>query len=306
MADYADAYRWSIDNPAQFWAEVARFADVRASCAKEGPVIENPGAMPGARFFPSARLNFAENLLRYRDAHPALVFRNERGTRCELSYRQLYAEVARIAAGLQAAGVVAGDRVAAFMPNLPETAVAMLATASLGAIWSSCSPDFGLEAVVDRFGQIEPKVLFATDGYFYAGKTLDSLPLVGQLLQRLPSCAGAHPHALRKLRRRARAHSCRQRKDCTLAGIWQCRFCVAIPAASVQSPALHHVFLGHHRRAEVHRSRRGRHTAAASKGASPAHRCAPRGSHFLFHHLRMDDVELADERSCNRRHAPAL
>jgi acetoacetyl-CoA synthetase len=187
MADYSDVYRWSIDNPAQFWAEVARFADVRASCAKDGPVIENPDAMPGARFFPSARLNFAENLLRHRDAHPALVFRNERGARRELSYRQLFDEVARVAAGLKAAGVVAGDRVAAFMPNLPETAIAMLATASLGAIWSSCSPDFGIGAVVDRFGQIEPKVLFATDGYFYAGKTLDSLALVAELMQKLPS-----------------------------------------------------------------------------------------------------------------------
>ena len=187
MADYADVYRWSIDKPAQFWAELVRFADVRASCAKDGPVIENPDAMPGARFFSSARLNFAENLLRYRDAQPALVFRNERGARSELSYGQLYDEVARVAAGLKEAGVVAGDRVAAFLPNLPETAIAMLATASLGAIWSSCSPDFGLGAVVDRFGQIAPKVLFAADGYFYGGKTLDSLTLIAELLPQLPS-----------------------------------------------------------------------------------------------------------------------
>src|SRR3984957_15785167 len=144
MADYGDVYQWSIDKPAQFWAEVARFADVRASFDKDGPVIENPRAMPRARFFPGARLNFAENLLRHRDAQPALVFRNECGARRELSYRQLYAEVARVAAGLKAAGVVAGDRVAAFMPNLPETAIAMLATASLGATWASCSPDFGV------------------------------------------------------------------------------------------------------------------------------------------------------------------
>jgi acetoacetyl-CoA synthetase len=187
MADYADVYRWSIDNPAQFWAEVARFADVRASCAKDGPVIENPRAMPGARFFPSARLNFAENLLRYRDDEPALVFRNELGARSELSYKELYDEVARVAAGLKAAGVVAGDRVAAFLPNLPEAAIAMLAATSIGAIWSSCSPDFGLGAVVDRFGQIAPKVLFAADGYFYGGKTLDSLALIAQLLPKLPS-----------------------------------------------------------------------------------------------------------------------
>jgi acetoacetyl-CoA synthetase len=187
MADYGDLYRWSIDEPAQFWAELARFADVRATFVKDGPAIENRGAMPGARFFPGARLNFAENLLRYRDAQPALVFRNERGTRRELCYRQLYAEVARIAAGLKAAGVGPGDRVAAFVPNLPEAAIAMLATASLGAIWSSCSPDFGLGAIVDRFGQIEPKVLFTADGYFYAGKTLDSLPLIADLMRRLPS-----------------------------------------------------------------------------------------------------------------------
>jgi acetoacetyl-CoA synthetase len=187
MADYGDLYRWSIDEPAQFWAELARFADVRATFVKDGPAIENRGAMPGARFFPGARLNFAENLLRYRDAQPALVFRNERGTRRELCYRQLYAEVARIAAGLKAAGVGPGDRVAAFVPNLPEAAIAMLATASLGAIWSSCSPDFGLGAIVDRFGQIEPKVLFTADGYFYAGKTLDSLPLIADLVRRLPS-----------------------------------------------------------------------------------------------------------------------
>src|SRR5450755_1332060 len=187
MVDYGDLYRWSIDMPAQFWAELARFADVRASCVRDGPVIENANAMPGARFFPTARLNFAENLLRYRDACPALVFRNERGARRELCYRQLYDEVARVAAGLTAAGVGSGDRVAAFMPNLPETAIAMLAAASLGAIWTSCSPDFGLGAVVDRFGQIEPKVLVAADGYFYAGKSLDSLPLIADLLPKLPS-----------------------------------------------------------------------------------------------------------------------
>jgi acetoacetyl-CoA synthetase len=187
MADYSDLYRWSIDKPGQFWAELARFADVRASWVKDGPVIVNAEQMPGARFFPGARLNFAENLLRYRDVSPALVFRNERGTRRELSYRQLYDEVARVADGLKAAGVGSGDRVAAFMPNLPETAIAMLATASLGAIWSSCSPEFGLRAVIDRFGQIEPKVLFTADGYFYAGKTLDSLALIAELTATLSS-----------------------------------------------------------------------------------------------------------------------
>jgi acetoacetyl-CoA synthetase len=143
--------------------------------------------MPGARFFPAAQLNFAANLLRFDDEQPALVFRNERGARRTLSYRALRAEVARVAAGLESAGVVAGDRVAGFLPNLPESVIAMLATASLGAIWSSCSPDFGVSGVLDRFGQIQPKVLFTADGYFYAGKRIESLAGVAELLTRLSS-----------------------------------------------------------------------------------------------------------------------
>jgi acetoacetyl-CoA synthetase len=184
LRDYAELYAWSLSAPEQFWTELARFADVRADWGA-GPVIENPGRMPGARFFPGARLNFAENLLRFSDEHPALIFRNERGARRALSWRELHAEVARVAAGLAAAGVVAGDRVAGFLPNLPEAAVAMLATASLGAIWSSCSPDFGVHGVLDRFGQIAPKVLFTADGYYYAGKTLDSLGSIAEVLAKL-------------------------------------------------------------------------------------------------------------------------
>jgi acetoacetyl-CoA synthetase len=143
--------------------------------------------MPGARFFPNARLNFAENLLRFRDEKPALIFRNERETRREISYRQLHDEVSRIADGLKAAGVVAGDRVAGFLPNIPEAAIAMLATTSLGAVWSSCSPDLGVHGVLDRFGQIAPKVLFTADGYFYAGKNIDSLTPVAEVLAKIPS-----------------------------------------------------------------------------------------------------------------------
>src|SRR5580693_2663807 len=186
LADYDALYAWSLAEPEQFWTELARFADVRGDFTA-GPVLEHPQQMPGARFFPNARLNFAENLLKFDDEEPALVFRNERGTRRSLSYRELRFEVARVAAGLRDAGVVAGDRVAGFLPNLPETTIAMLATASLGAIWSSCSPDFGLHGVLDRFGQIAPKVLFAADGYFYGGKTLDSLALLAQLMPQLPS-----------------------------------------------------------------------------------------------------------------------
>jgi acetoacetyl-CoA synthetase len=184
LGDFTDTYGWSLEHPEQFWPELARFAGVRAEWGA-GPVIENPHAMPGARFFPDARLNFAENLLRFNDDTEALIFRNERGQRRALSWRELYAEVARVAAGLAAAGVVAGDRVAGFLPNLPEACIAMLASASLGAIWSSCSPDFGVHGVLDRFGQIQPKVLFTADGYFYSGKTLDSLSAMAEVLGKL-------------------------------------------------------------------------------------------------------------------------
>jgi acetoacetyl-CoA synthetase len=186
LHDYSELYEWSIAHPQEFWSELARFADVRADFGS-GPVIENPGQMPGARFFPNARLNFAANLLKFDDEQPALVFRNERGTRRVLSYRELRLEVSRIAHGLSASGVVAGDRVAGFLPNLPEATIAMLATASLGAIWTSCSPDFGIHGVLDRFGQIAPKVLFTADGYFYAGKQLDSLEPMAAVLARLDS-----------------------------------------------------------------------------------------------------------------------
>jgi acetoacetyl-CoA synthetase len=186
LHDYSELYAWSIARPEEFWSELARFADVRADFGA-GPVIENPGQMPGARFFPHARVNFAANLLKFDDEQPALVFRNERGTRRVLSYRELRLEVVRIANGLSACGVVAGDRVAGFLPNLPESTIAMLATASLGAIWTSCSPDFGVHGVLERFGQITPKVLFTADGYFYAGKRLDSLEPMAAVLAQLDS-----------------------------------------------------------------------------------------------------------------------
>ncbi len=185
LRDYAALYAWSIEQPQQFWSELAHFADVRADWG-EGPVIEHPERMPGARFFPAARLNFADNLLRFRDDQPAVAFTNERGMEQRLTYRQLAEEVARLAAGLKAEGVGPGDRVAGYLPNLPHALIAMLATASLGGIWSSCSPDFGVQGVLDRFGQIAPKVLFTADGYFYSGKTLDSLAPIGEVARQLP------------------------------------------------------------------------------------------------------------------------
>jgi acetoacetyl-CoA synthetase len=186
LRDYTQLFEWSLAQPEDFWSELARFADVRADWGA-GPVLENPQSMPGARFFPNARLNFAANLLKFDDEQPALVFRNERGVHSTLSYRGLRGEVGRIADGLRAAGVVAGDRVAGFLPNIPEAVIAMLATTSLGAIWSSCSPDFGVHGVLDRFGQITPKVLFTADGYFYAGKRPDSLAQMAEVLAKLPT-----------------------------------------------------------------------------------------------------------------------
>jgi acetoacetyl-CoA synthetase len=184
-SDYDALYRWSVTERAAFWDALFEFAAVIAE--RGGAVVEDGDRMPGARWFPGTRLNFAENLLRGPDAEPALVFRNELGQRRELSGGELRAEVARIAAGLRDAGVGPGDRVAGFLPNLPETVVAMLAAASIGATWTSCSPDFGIQGVLDRFGQVTPKVLFTADGYFYAGKTIDCLAAIAGVLAQLDS-----------------------------------------------------------------------------------------------------------------------
>ena len=177
VAAWAALWRWSVEERAAFWSALSEFADVRASWGP-GPLLENGEQMPGSRWYAGTELNFAENLLVRRDAHPALLFANERGERRELSYLELHARVARFAGGLTAAGVGAGDVVAGFLPNLPEAVIAMLATASRGAVYTSCSPDFGVNGVLDRFGQVRPKVLITADGYSYAGKSLDSLATI--------------------------------------------------------------------------------------------------------------------------------
>ena len=184
-ADYDALHRWSIAEPAAFWESIWQFADVIHSQPWES-VVEHPQRFPGARWFPGARLNFAENLLRRRDQGTALIAHLENGARRTLTYAELHAAVARVAAGLRARGAAPGDRVAAFLPNVPEAIIAMLATASIGAIWSSCSPDFGASGVLDRFGQIAPRVLFACDGYHYAGKVIDTRSRVAEIAARLP------------------------------------------------------------------------------------------------------------------------
>ncbi|MGD8827376.1 MAG: acetoacetate--CoA ligase [Gammaproteobacteria bacterium] len=181
---YAALHRWSIERPEVFWPAVWAFCGIRASRTWD-TVLTHGNQMPGARWFEGSRLNFAENLLRYRDERTALVFRGEQGHRESLSYAELYNRVAALAAALRQSGVIEGDRVAAFMPNRMETIIGMLATTSIGAIWSSCSPDFGVNGVLDRFGQVEPKILIATDGYFYAGKTIDSRGRIREVLDKL-------------------------------------------------------------------------------------------------------------------------
>ncbi|WP_372863367.1 acetoacetate--CoA ligase [Spongiibacter sp.] len=184
--DYQALQRWSVDQPEVFWQAVWDFCDILASQTSP-QILVDADKFPGARWFPKARLNFAENLLRERSDKIALVSRLENGQRRELSYAELYRQVSQLAAALRGMGIVRGDRVAGFMPNISETVVAMLATASIGAVWSSCSPDFGINGVMDRFGQIKPKLLFACDGYFYGGKSLDSLPRVAQIRAQIDS-----------------------------------------------------------------------------------------------------------------------
>ena len=186
FGDYEQLHRWSIDSPEQFWEQLWHYTDIRSSQPYTS-VLKHGDRFPGAQWFEGAKLNFAENLLRNRSDKTAIVARLENGARRTLSYRELYTQVAQLAAALRSAGVAAGDRVAGFMPNVPETIVAMLATSSIGAIWSSCSPDFGINGVMDRFGQIEPKVLFACDGYYYNGKTIDSTQRIGQICAKINS-----------------------------------------------------------------------------------------------------------------------
>ncbi|QID17874.1 acetoacetate--CoA ligase [Nitrogeniibacter mangrovi] len=199
MADYEQLHAWSVRHPEQFWRSLWTWGGVIGESGDT--VLEHGDRMPGATWFPQARLNLAENLLRRRDQHDALVFWGEDKVKQRLSHAELYREVAHLAAALRDLGVAPGDRVAAYMPNMPQTVVAMLATASIGAIFTSASPDFGVQGVLDRFGQTEPKVLVTVDGYYYNGKHVDIRAKVAEVAAGLPSLrrvvvapyAEAHP-----------------------------------------------------------------------------------------------------------------
>jgi acetoacetyl-CoA synthetase len=185
LPGYEALWRWSVDRASDFWREVWDLAGIVGE--RGATVVRDRERMPGARWFPEARLNFAENLLRERGEQPALVFRGEHGVRRELSGRELYALVSRLRGAFEASGLVAGERVAAWLPNVPEAVAAMLAAASGGAVFTSCSPDFGVAGVLDRFGQVEPSLLVAVDGYFYGGKRHDVLPKLAEVAAALPS-----------------------------------------------------------------------------------------------------------------------
>jgi acetoacetyl-CoA synthetase len=184
--DYPQLYEWSIREPDQFWSLVWSYCGVIGERGGSRVLVDGH-LMPGAKWFPDARLNFAENLLRRSDTDVAIVFRGEARAHSTLSYSDLYDQVSRLAQALRAEGLAAGDRVAGYLPNIPETIVAMLATTSIGAIWSSCSPDFGVQGVLDRFGQIQPKIFIAADGYYYGGKTIDVLPRLREVVDKLPT-----------------------------------------------------------------------------------------------------------------------
>lgn len=180
---YEELYEYSIKEPALFWTHLWHFCDVQAQMGSH--ILINAHDMEKAKFFPDARLNYAQNLLRRRDESMAIRFFGEDQVQVNLTWAQLYGQVAQLADVLSQWGVVPGDRIAGYLPNLPQTVVAMLATSSLGAVWSSCSPDFGVSGVVDRFGQIEPKVFLLADGYFYGGKTFDCLEKIPAIIAQL-------------------------------------------------------------------------------------------------------------------------
>ena len=186
FVSYDELYKWSINNASDFWSNMWSFSDFIYS-KNYTQVVDDINKMPGAKWFSGSRLNFSENLLRFKDGQIAVHFKGENLSVRSLSYNELYREVEILASAFRKNGLKKGDRVVGFLPNIPETIIAMLATASIGAIWSSCSPDFGIKGVLDRFKQINPKFLISTNGYRYNGKSFDLTNKLNGILGDLPS-----------------------------------------------------------------------------------------------------------------------
>ena len=258
---------WSVDRTEDFWSAFWRFSKVTSSKAWNH-VLTDPERMPGAKWFDGARLNFAENMLRRRDDHPAIVAWTEDRQRRSLSYGELYLAVAKLAAALKADGVGVGDRVAAVMPHTVETIVAMLAATSIGAVWSSCSPDFGKQGLLDRFGQIEPKVLIAIDGYRYNGKP-QNIQGEAQASFDHPNCSTLQPHrdgSVSRIRKPSRM-GLKQRRSSTRTTPNNDVSAVAFEQLPFDHPGFHPLLVRHDRRAQGDRAWRGRHAPAAPEGA---------------------------------------
>ena len=186
IENYSELHSWSISNINDFWKAIWEFMAIKCS-SNYNQVVDDENKMPGAKWFDGLLFNFAENILRIKSDKAAIIFQSENADRKIISYNELYDEVEKVASTLRKMGIKNGDRIVGIMPNLAETVIAMLATTSIGAIWSSCSPDFGTQGILDRFTQINPKIIFASDGYFYKGKSFDSLNKLKDLLNHLPS-----------------------------------------------------------------------------------------------------------------------
>ena len=186
ITEYKQLYNWSVSNPEKFWEVVWQYTDIIYS-KPFNSIVDDITKMPGAEWFPGARLNFAENLLKYKDDRAAIFFKGENKQTVTLSYKELYGQVESLASSMRKIGIVKGDRVVGYIPNIPEAIIAMLATSSIGAIWSSTSPDFGVKGTLDRFTQIKPKLIFATNGYSYNGKFHDTLEKLDKIAKKLTS-----------------------------------------------------------------------------------------------------------------------
>ena len=287
FAGYEELFRWSVEDLEGFWGSLWDFFEIRAHAPYER-VLGSDG-MPGAEWFPGAQLNYAEHLLgRDEDAGTvAVVARSQSRGPQELTFGDLRDRVARARAGLQRLGVGPGDRVVAYLPNIPETLVAFAATASLGAVWATCPPEFGARSVLDRLGQLEPSVLLAVAGYRWGDRLVDRREQVAEVREKLPSAAARRPRPVRGRRRRRAAGHRLLGRAAGRAGAARVR-----PGA-VRASALRPLLVGHDGPAEADRARARRHPARAPEEPRAELGPAPRRPAALVHDDGVDDVERA-------------